>query len=183
MDSKILYVVTGYLFSTLMPVRSRRPPASVLHFGCKAVPSLAALLKNVHAQLGLSIIIYSGYYLNELKHMAAHRPAIANLHIINVMINNTLHIEHTTLNEICHRYHISRLALFGSVLRGEQQPDSDIDLLVEFAEGKTPGLAFFTLQDELSALFRRKVDLNTQNFLSRYFRQQVIAEAEELYVS
>jgi predicted nucleotidyltransferase len=83
------------------------------------------------------------------------------------MINNTLHIAPTTLNEICHRYHISRLALFGSVLRGEQQPDSDIELLVEFAEGKT--LAFFTLQDELSALFRRKVDLNTQNFLSRYF--------------
>ncbi|MEN8218693.1 MAG: nucleotidyltransferase family protein [Pseudomonadota bacterium] len=99
------------------------------------------------------------------------------------MKNSTLHIDDTTLNKICHRYHISRLALFGSVLRGEQQPDSDIDLLVEFAEGKIPGLAFFTLQDELSALFRRKVDLNTPNFLSRYFRQQVIAEAEELYVS
>lgn len=98
-------------------------------------------------------------------------------------MNTTLAIDNNALNQICHRYHIRKLALFGSVLHGKQRPESDIDIWVEFEAGKTPGLAFFTLQDELGALFGKNVDLNTPNFLSRYFREQVKAEAEILYAT
>jgi predicted nucleotidyltransferase len=87
------------------------------------------------------------------------------------------------LTEICRRYHVRRLALFGSVLRDDFTPQSDIDVLVEFEPGRTPGLAFFTLQDELTELFGRQVDLNTAGFLSPYFRDEVIAEAETIYVA
>jgi len=81
----------------------------------------------------------------------------------------------------CRRHHIRRLALFGSVLREDFTPDSDLDILVEFDEGHTPGWAFFDMQDELSTILGRKVDLNTPGFLSRYFRDQVIREAVVAY--
>lgn len=85
------------------------------------------------------------------------------------------------LAEFCRRNHIRKLALFGSVLRDDFGPDSDIDVLVEFEPGRTPGLAFFGLADELSEMFGRKVDLNTPASLSRYFREQVVSEARSLY--
>src|SRR5207244_1396928 len=62
----------------------------------------------------------------------------------------------------------SRLALFGSVLRDDFMPDSDVDVLVEF-EGKTPGFAYFTMQEELSDILGRRADLKTPNELSKYF--------------
>ncbi|MFQ5502207.1 MAG: nucleotidyltransferase family protein [Phycisphaerae bacterium] len=83
----------------------------------------------------------------------------------------------------CRRNHIRRLALFGSVLRNDFGPESDVDVLVEFEPGHTPGLHFFGLEIELSELLNRKVDLNTPGFLSRYFRDQVLREAEDLYVA
>src|SRR5215470_11779945 len=85
--------------------------------------------------------------------------------------------------EFCKRHHIRRLALFGSVLRDDFRPKSEVDVLVEFEEGKTPGLAFFAMQEELSSLLGRKVDLNTPQCLSRYFREKVLAEAETVHVS
>ena|SRR5712691_225385 len=84
--------------------------------------------------------------------------------------------------EFCRRHHIRRLALFGSVLRDDFRPDSDVDVLVEFEPGKTPGLAFFAMQDELSELLDRSVDLNTPMCLSPYFRNEVVEEAEAVYV-
>ncbi len=84
--------------------------------------------------------------------------------------------------EFCRRHHIRKLALFGSVLREDFRPDSDVDVLVEFEPGKTPGLAFFAMQDELSELLGRNVDLNTPSWLSRYFRDEVLTEAEAVYV-
>jgi len=63
--------------------------------------------------------------------------------------------------EFCHRNHIRRLALFGSVLRDDFTSASDVDMLVEFEPGKTPGFAFFRMQDELSEIIGRRVDLNT----------------------
>ncbi len=80
--------------------------------------------------------------------------------------------------EFCRRHHIRRLALFGSVLGDDFGPESDLDVLVEFAPGQTPGFAFFAMEEELSEIVGRKVDLNTPGFLSRYFRDQVMAEAE-----
>jgi len=83
----------------------------------------------------------------------------------------------------CRRHHIQRLALFGSVLRTDFRPESDVDVLVEFEPGHTPGLAFFAMEDELSDLLGRQVDLNTPACLSPYFRDEVLAEAEVQYES
>jgi predicted nucleotidyltransferase len=85
--------------------------------------------------------------------------------------------------EFCKRNQIRKLSLFGSAVRGELREDSDIDLLVEFEPGHVPGLAFFTMQNELSEILGRKVDLNTPQFLSRYFRDQVLSEAELQYAA
>lgn len=76
-----------------------------------------------------------------------------------------------------------KLSLFGSVLRDDFRPDSDVDVLVEFEAGCTPGLALFALQDELSAMIGRRVDLNTPGFLSPHFRQEVLQAAEVRYVA
>jgi len=84
--------------------------------------------------------------------------------------------------DFCRRHHIRRLAVFGSALREDFRPDSDVDVLVEFDPGHTPGLAFFGMEHELSELLGRKVDLNTPQFLSPYFRDKVLAEAEVQYV-
>ena len=83
--------------------------------------------------------------------------------------------------EFCRRHHILTLSLFGSVLREDFTPSSDVDVLVEFEEGCTPGLAFFTLGMELAELLGRPVDLNTPECLSRHFRDEVLAEAESVY--
>lgn len=85
--------------------------------------------------------------------------------------------------DFCRRNHIRWLALFGSVLRDDFGPASDVDVLVEFEPGQTPGLDFFGMEIELSELLGRKVDLNTPGFLSRYFREEVLAEAEDVYVA
>jgi predicted nucleotidyltransferase len=81
----------------------------------------------------------------------------------------------------CRKHHIRRLALFGSTLHGDSMADSDLDVLVEFEPDHVPGLAFFAMEAELSELLGREVDLNTPGFLSPYFREQVLAEAEVYY--
>jgi predicted nucleotidyltransferase len=86
--------------------------------------------------------------------------------------------------DFCRRNHIRRLAVFGSALRSDFDEESDIDILVEFDPQHMPGLfAVARMERELSALWGgRKVDLRTPEDLSRYFRQQVIQEAEVQYV-
>jgi uncharacterized protein len=83
------------------------------------------------------------------------------------------------LTEFCRRNHIRRLAFFGSALRDDFTPASDVDVLVEFGPGYTPGLAFFAMQEALTNIMGRKVDLNTSSFLSPYFHEQVQREAVE----
>lgn len=90
-------------------------------------------------------------------------------------------VDRQKIIELCRRYHIRRLAFFGSVLRNDFGPESDVDVLVEFEPGHVPGLAFFSIEEELSRILGRKVDLNTPGFLSPYFRDQVLAEAEVQY--
>ena len=68
-------------------------------------------------------------------------------------------IHEQTLADFCHRYHIRKLSLFGSVLRDDFSPESDVDVLVEFEPDHIPGLAFFAMKDELSELLGYKVDL------------------------
>ena len=90
-------------------------------------------------------------------------------------------LESAALTEFCRRHHIRRLALFGSVLRADFRPDSDVDVLVEFEPGHTPGLAFFDVEAELSRLLGRRVDLNTPQFLSPRIRSKAQSEAEVLF--
>ena len=88
------------------------------------------------------------------------------------------------LEELCQRHHIAKLSLFGSVLRDDFSPESDIDVLVEFESGHVPGFfRLFDIEEELSSLLGgRKVDLRTPQDLSRYFRDEVLAHAETQYV-
>lgn len=93
-----------------------------------------------------------------------------------------INVPHNELEEFCKRHHILKLALFGSVLRDDFSPDSDVDVLVEFEANHLPG--FITLagmEIELGEILGRKVDMNTPECLSRYFRDEVIATAEIEY--
>jgi len=87
------------------------------------------------------------------------------------------------IREFCRKHRIRRLALFGSILRDDFTPESDVDVLVEFEPGATLGFAFFRAQEELSRILGRRVDLNTPQCLSKYFRDEVLREARELYVA
>ncbi|MCH7808515.1 MAG: nucleotidyltransferase family protein [Planctomycetes bacterium] len=89
-----------------------------------------------------------------------------------------------SLETFCRRHHVRRLSLFGSVLREDFGADSDIDMLVEFAPGHTPGFfGLFDMEAELSSLLGgRKVDLRTPEDLSRYFWDEVLATAQVQYV-
>ncbi len=91
---------------------------------------------------------------------------------------------HDELAAICRRHHIRRLALFGSALRDDFGPDSDIDLLVEFEPGTTVGFRIFRVEEELSALFwGRKVDLVNPKYLNRWTKDDVLTSSEEIYAA
>ncbi len=97
-------------------------------------------------------------------------------------MNKNLTLQKDKITVFCRRHHIQRLCVFGSALRDDFAADSDVDVLVEFEKGHVPGFAFFDMQDELSNIIGRKVDLYTPNFLSRYFRDEVLKQAEVQYV-
>ena len=88
--------------------------------------------------------------------------------------------DQVALASLCRRYHIRRLSLFGSTLKGANRPDSDVDLLVEFEPGATPGLLTMAqIEIDLSPLLGgRKADLRTAADLSRYFRDDIVRTAE-----
>jgi predicted nucleotidyltransferase len=92
-------------------------------------------------------------------------------------------IDRSAIADFCRRHNVRRLALFGSVLRDDFGPDSDVDVLVEFEPGHVPGFAFFDLQEELAGILGRRVDLHTPGSLSRYFRDRVVREAQDQYVA
>ena len=92
-----------------------------------------------------------------------------------------IQIPFSKLKNFCERNYINKLSLFGSVLRDDFRTQSDVDLLIEFQKGKTPGLAIIDLQDELSQMLGRKVDLRTPAELSRFFREKVLKEALVIY--
>ena len=91
-------------------------------------------------------------------------------------------VDRDAIADFCRKHQIRRLAFFGSVLRDDFSPDSDIDVLVEFEPGRRIGLIGMSkVEIELSSLLGRKADLRTAPELSRYFRDEVLAEAEEQY--
>jgi len=85
------------------------------------------------------------------------------------------------IKAFCQKHHIRSLAFFGSFIRNDFRSDSDIDVLVEFEPGHTPGYDFFLLEEELSRLLGRKVDLQTPAFLSLGVRQSALSEAVMVY--
>lgn len=98
-------------------------------------------------------------------------------------MNPHVTVDRARIAELCRRHHIRRLALFGSVLRDDFGPDSDIDVLVEFEPGTFVGFAIIDIEDELTELLGRKVDLVTVNSLNRRIRGRVLSEARTQYAA
>ncbi len=96
-------------------------------------------------------------------------------------MSNNVAVPKDEIAAFCRRHHIRRLSLFGSVLRADFAADSDVDVLVEFEPEHVPGLKFFAMEAELAGILGRNVDLATPGFLSRYIRDQVMAEAVVQY--
>ena len=90
-------------------------------------------------------------------------------------------IDRETLGEFCRKHYIKRLAIFGSALRDDFRPDSDVDVLVEFQPGHVPGLDFIAIERELSELLGRRVALVTPKSLMPRIRDQVLASAAPLF--
>ena len=87
------------------------------------------------------------------------------------------------LREVCERYGVASLEVFGSVARGDDQLDSDVDLLYVLKPDARLGFRLFDLEDELAALFGRPVDLVARESINKYLREQVLAEAQPLYAA
>jgi uncharacterized protein len=98
-----------------------------------------------------------------------------------------LDIDRERLAELCRRYHVAKLELFGSRARGTARPDSDVDLLVTFAPGQTPGLAFVALAEDLETVFGRSVDLlvrdDAEEDRNQIRRTSILASVEVLYAA
>ena len=98
------------------------------------------------------------------------------------MAYHNIEMPRERLAELCRRNHIRRLSLFGSILRDDFGPDSDIDVLVEFEPGHTPGLAIVDVEEELSDLLDgRTVDMVNPRYLNRRLKSRVLDEAEVQY--
>lgn len=99
------------------------------------------------------------------------------------MVKQRIELHRESVARFCQRNHIRWLALFGSVLRDDFGPESDVDVLVEFEPGHSPGLFhLYDMEQELSAIFGgRKVDLRTPQDLSKYFRDDVLRQAQTQY--
>ena len=98
------------------------------------------------------------------------------------MIEDKLRLPRNKLGAFCRRNHIRKMSLFGSALREDFGPESDVDILVEFEPGQSVGLIRLAgMEIELSDILGRKVDLRTPGDLSRYFRQEILDSAEVQY--
>ena len=98
-------------------------------------------------------------------------------------VHPNLHVDWRRLDDLCRRHGVAKLSLFGSALRDDFVADSDVDVLVEFDAGTR--VSYFTLgglQQDLSDLFGRPVDVKTPTTLSKYVARRVLDSAEPLYV-
>ena len=99
------------------------------------------------------------------------------------MEKSDIDLSHKNIKDFCRRHHIRKLSVFGSFLRDDFNNDSDIDILVEFFPDHIPGLIRLAgMENELSSVLGRKVDIRTAEDLSRYFRNDVLESAEVQYV-
>ena len=100
------------------------------------------------------------------------------------MVYNGVQISDEVIVAFCRRHRIGRLALFGSVLRDDFRPESDVDVLVEYKPDSGVGyIQMGEMESELSAIIGRRVELHTPADLSTHFREEVLCEAQTLYVA
>jgi len=92
-------------------------------------------------------------------------------------------IDAAQLARVCERYGVAELSVFGSVARGDAGPDSDVDLLFALAPDTRLGFALFDLEDELTEVFGRPVDLLSKDSVHRLIRDEVLAQAKVLYAA
>lgn len=98
-------------------------------------------------------------------------------------MNPKVAVDKGRVADFCRRHHVRRLALFGSVLRDDFRPDSDVDVLVEFEPGAFVGFGIVDMEDELSEILGRKVDLVTVRALNHRIRERVLREAQTQYAA
>jgi predicted nucleotidyltransferase len=98
-------------------------------------------------------------------------------------LTSGLEIPSEKIAEICRRYHIVEMAVFGSTARGDRRPDSDIDVLVEFEPGVVWGWDYFGLEQELAQIFGRPVDLATKKWLKPKVRDEILRDARVVYAA
>ncbi len=95
------------------------------------------------------------------------------------MVRPRIEVPQQQLAELCHRHHIQRLSLFGSVLRDDFGPDSDVDVLVEFDPDVPVGFRIFRVEEELSTLFGgRRIDLADPKYLNKYLKDRILGSAQ-----
>ena len=130
------------------------------------------------------------YGLVVLSDCRLHRQGPRSLSGIKVfrmkaLSNAQIEIPEDLIASFCRRNKIRRLAIFGSVLRDDFTPESDVDVLVEFEPDALVGLAFITIQDELSETLERQVDLQTFSGIEKsrnwLLRAEILGSAEEVY--
>ena len=100
-----------------------------------------------------------------------------------MVLKENISIDREAIAEFCRRNHIRRLSLFGSVLTDRFGPESDVDVLVEFEPGVVIGFDYFRIEEELSDVLGRKVDLGTPDGVSKYIREKVLASSVVIYGS
>ena len=92
-------------------------------------------------------------------------------------------VDLTRLAEVCSRYGVAELLVFGSIARGDASPDSDVDVLFVLREDARLGFAMFDLERELADVFGRPVDLLSKDSIHRLIRDQVLADARVVYAA
>lgn len=99
-------------------------------------------------------------------------------------MNRNITISPEAIADFCRRHRIRRLSLFGSVLREDFRPDSEVDVLVEFEPGSVVGLRIFDIEEELSKILGgHEVDIINPKYLNRRLRDQILSSAEVQYAA
>lgn len=120
-------------------------------------------------------------YWSHEERTLGHNETAANW---SSQMNLPIAVDNDAIAEFCVRHHILKLSFFGSVLREDFRPDSDVDVLVEFDRAHIPTyFDLFDMEEELTRLFGRKVDLRTPNEIGEFFRDRVLAGAATQYVA
>ena len=94
-----------------------------------------------------------------------------------------LEVPREQIEEVCRRYRVVEMSIFGSTARGEARPDSDVDVLVEFAPDAVYGWEYFRLERELAELFGRRVDLATKKWLKPWVRAEILRDVRVIYAA